>query len=142
MTKDELKKEAEEYQRNKNHHRLYGKKPVIMKELYKTYIDSAEPREKRIAELQSKVDTLQGFLDHDIEFDMDRKIQELEKGNAELKQVLEGYKENATWCDKCKQLTKARVLLAKWVELFKPKGGNIPPTPIQVDTEQFLEKVK
>ena len=36
------------------------------------------------------------------------------------------------------QLTKAKKLLAKWVELFKPKGGNIPPTPIQVDTEQFL----
>ena len=37
------------------------------------------------------------------------------------------------------QLTKAKELLAKWVELFKPKGGNIPPTPIQVDTEQFLK---
>ena len=36
------------------------------------------------------------------------------------------------------QLTKAKELLAKWVELFKPKGGNIPPTPIQIATEQFL----
>ena len=36
------------------------------------------------------------------------------------------------------QLTKAKELLTKWVELFKPKGGNIPPTPIQVETEQFL----
>ena len=36
------------------------------------------------------------------------------------------------------RLTKAKELLAKWVELFKPKGGNIPPTPIQVETEQFL----
>ena len=36
------------------------------------------------------------------------------------------------------RLTKAKELLTKWVELFKPKGGNIPPTPIQVETEQFL----
>ena len=36
------------------------------------------------------------------------------------------------------RLTKAKKLLTRWVELFKPKGGNIPPTPIQVETEQFL----
>ena len=40
------------------------------------------------------------------------------------------------------RLTKATELLTKWVELFKPKGGNIPPTPIQVETEQFLMGVK
>ena len=36
------------------------------------------------------------------------------------------------------RLIKATELLTKWVELFKPKGGNILPTPIQVETEQFL----
>ena len=36
------------------------------------------------------------------------------------------------------RLTKAKELLTKWVELFSPKGGNIPKTPIQVETEQFL----
>ena len=36
------------------------------------------------------------------------------------------------------RLAKAKELLTKWVELFSPKGGNIPPTPIQVETEQFL----
>lgn len=41
-----------------------------------------------------------------------------------------------------KELNKAKELLAKWIELFKPKGGNIPPTPIQVDTEQFLSRGK
>lgn len=40
------------------------------------------------------------------------------------------------------QLIKAKELLTKWVELFKPKGGNIPPTPIQVETEQFISEVK
>jgi len=33
-------------------------------------------------------------------------------------------------------------LLKKWVELYKPKVGNIPPTPIQVETEQFLSEVE
>ena len=42
-----------------------------------------------------------------------------------------------------KQFTKARELLTKWVELFKPKGNSsIPPTPIQVETEQFLREVE
>ena len=36
------------------------------------------------------------------------------------------------------RLSKANKLLTKWVELFSPKGGNILPTPIQVETEQFL----
>ena len=36
------------------------------------------------------------------------------------------------------RLTKAKKLLTRWVELFKPKGGNIPPTLVQVETEQFL----
>ena len=37
-----------------------------------------------------------------------------------------------------KELTKAKELLAKWVKLFSPKGGYLPPTPIQVETEQFI----
>ena len=40
------------------------------------------------------------------------------------------------------RLTKAKELLTKWVELFKPKGGNIPPTPIQVETEQFIREAE
>ena len=40
------------------------------------------------------------------------------------------------------RLTKANKLLTKWVELFSPKGGNIPKTPIQVETEQFLMGAK
>ena len=44
--------------------------------------------------------------------------------------------------NKNQQLAKAKKLLTKWVELFKPKGGNIPPTPIQVETEQFISEVE
>ena len=36
------------------------------------------------------------------------------------------------------RLTKAKELLTKCVELFKPKGGNIPKILIQVETEEFL----
>ena len=43
---------------------------------------------------------------------------------------------------KNQQLAKAKKLLTKWVELFKPKGGNIPPTPIQVETEQFIREAE
>ena len=44
--------------------------------------------------------------------------------------------------NKNQQLTKAKELLTKLVELFKPKGGNIPPTPIQVETEKFISEVE
>lgn len=47
-----------------------------------------EVYENKIADLQHKVDTLQGFLDHDIEYDMDKTVQELRKENAELKERL------------------------------------------------------
>ena len=96
--------------------------------------------------------------------EMRNQIAELEKENAELDCQMNRNKfcyscTNATDrcfrneigcpCEKYKsykdenaemkeQLTKAKELLSKWVELFKPKGGNIPPTPIQVETEQFL----
>lgn len=75
---------------------------------------------------------------------------QLRKENEELKAEIENDRdlptvaymqgaENQKKKDE-KQLTKAKELLTKWVELFKPKGGNIPPTPIQVDTEQFLKE--
>lgn len=38
-------------------------------------------------------------------------------------------------------LSKAKSLLAKWVELYKPKSETVLPTPIQIDTEQFLREV-
>ena len=81
-------------------------------------------------------------------------VQKIEKENAELKADLD-EKENTVhtldvlhkeavrkYGEVNDQLTKAKELLKQWVELFKPKGGNIPPTPIQVDTEQFLKESK
>jgi hypothetical protein len=42
--------------------------------------------------------------------------------------------------DKIERLDRAKELLAKWVELFKPKSNIALPIPIQVDTEQFLNE--
>ena len=71
-------------------------------------------------------------------------IAELEQENAELKDKLEVVISVGNTClnDMNKELNKAKKLLTKWVELFRPKGGNIPPTPIQVETEQFLSRGK
>lgn len=44
--------------------------------------------------------------------------------------------------NKGEQLTKARELLKKWVELYKPKLEGYPITPIQEQTEQFLNEVE
>ena len=87
---------------------------------------------------------------------------ELEKENAELKEKLESaekardYWEDSSfdWRHKCtskkpfrvavkaqKQLTEAKYLLAKWVDLFKPKLDDFPKPPIQEETERFLKEV-
>lgn len=83
-----------------------------------------------------------------------KNLTELEKENAELKgikdiailvranndTVITLMQLNNMLVSTNQQLTKAKELLTKWVELFKPKGGNIPPTPIQVETEQFISE--
>ena len=72
-----------------------------------------------------------------------QEIADLENENAELKERLE-IEQNAKgdWFGKAvtkdRRLTEAKGLLAKWVELYKPKSNTALPTPIQVDTEQFL----
>lgn len=52
---------------------------------------------------------------------------------------LKGIANTKKWYEERKEkLTKAKDLLAKWVELYKPKLKDFPKPPIQVDTEQFL----
>ena len=131
-------------------------------------IRRAEIAEKRIVELEQKISVLLsckkcpenkgGYicqkeyenkcLAQKIEF-----IKELQKENTKLKtdyEVLscsvgnfdelqnkleEEQRENNALSD---NLTKAKELLAKWVELYKPKSKTALPTPIQVVTEQFI----
>lgn len=111
--------------------------------------------QEEIFKLEAKVRTLE--IEQKYCLPNCSKIADLERENAELKErikeltihdtntVLKGlemgvlknsHRDRANNLQE--QLTKAKELLAKWVELFKPKGGNIPPTPIQIATEQFL----
>lgn len=90
--------------RNKNKWWLNGGR-----ESGRTFRLLCEVYENKIADLQHKVDTLQGFLDHDIEYDMDKTIQELRKKNAELESDFRICEKNAdTYYD---QLTKAKGII-------------------------------
>ena len=72
------------------------------------------------------------------------------KENAELKEIIDNDVDKKIYVQLAKkaeladvqkgQLTEAKELLAKWVELFKPKLEGFPKTPIQVDTEAFLKE--
>ena len=74
-----------------------------------------------------------------------RRAQDFEAGYKTGFRACAKKRLNATTISDCPikddQLTKAKELLAKWVELFKPKLEGYPITPIQEQTEQFLKEV-
>ena len=72
-----IKEQKEKIAGLKKVNRLLGERCVQLLKDKGELIDKA-------VDLQHKVDTLQGFLDHDIVYDMDKTIQELKKENAEL----------------------------------------------------------
>ena len=121
-----LKKNLKQYRDNvelKNKNKLLGER---CNQLLKDKGDLTD----KIADIKANCDlAIEG---RDVE------IMELKKENEELKKRVDNLYNSDCWASD--QLTKAKELLMKWVELFKPKGGNIPPTPIQVDTEQFLKE--
>ena len=91
MTKEELKQEAEEYYEDETEGTFQ-----ICEDCYwfsdavqTAYVDSAEPREKRIAELEDKL----ANADYQLE-GRDLEIKELEKENAELKDNFKIAKDN------------------------------------------------
>lgn len=114
--------------------------------------------EKENAELQHKVDILQGFLDQDVELDnlqkeitelkktyrkqRNKRIDELQKENTELKKKLKALEGQTPWKDiKDKsevigKLTKAKELLKRWVNSY----GYID-VALCKQTEQFISKV-
>ena len=163
MTKEELKKEATEYALE------WGDKTDGTYACCRDgYLAGAEPREKRIAELEHQL-THRNCLDcsnHSSKLRM--RTLELEKENAELKEQISNVREcfiSASSGDDFEmaesarevmevldipcyrhkdkreksKLTKAKELLKKWVELYKPKLEGYPITPIQEQTEQFLK---
>lgn len=111
-----------------------------------------EVYENKIAELQHKVDTLQGFLDHDIEYDMYKTIQGLRKENAELKnrdcwkscEYANPKSELiAQHIKDVQQLTKAKELLQHFIsmDLFQIAENDQDYNAIE-QAEQFLSGVE
>lgn len=104
--------------------------------------------------------TKNGYLLDKVKVIVER--QKLLKENAELKEsnkmLEQGYiwhdydagedcyedSHESRWVkrDEIYQLTKAKKLLAEWVELYKPKLEGYPITPIQEQTELFLNEVE
>jgi hypothetical protein len=164
MTKEELVKEAEKSLDKRLGTYAYIRKQDCYTNYVDGYIDSAEPREKRIAELEEKISVLLsckncpenkgGFICQK-EYEnkcLTQKIQyikELQKENAELKEkvnildncdrlgdvITEAYKD---------QLTKAKEIIREFVEWATWQGNSKCPSfkSIQDKAEQFLSEVE
>ena len=127
MTKEELEKEAEEYGIDNFEQCMYDDVKgweTDCKARVQAYIDGAEPREKRIAELEESLRKLQKGTFNMID-EKNNRIAELEKENAELKlEALEGqipWKDIKDKSEVIGQLTKAKELLKEFVHHYKDK---------------------
>jgi hypothetical protein len=164
MIEEELKQEAEKSLDKRLGTYAYIRKQDCYTNYVDGYIDSAEPREKRIAELEEKISVLLsckncpenkgGFICQK-EYEnkcLTQKIQyikELQKENAELKEkvnildncdrlgdvITEAYKD---------QLTKAKEIIREFVEWATWQGNSKCPSfkSIQDKAEQFLSEVE
>ena len=145
MTKEEMKNKYSAFITEISEILGLGK-PVDILKLCATTDLFFQSLENRITELEKACEETQELLDKQIEA-----TYMLDKENAELKNKLEHR--NCVDCSNHssklrmrtleleKECTKAKQLLAKWVELFKPKLEGYPITPIQEQTEQFLSEV-
>ena len=117
MTKEELKQEAEEYAetKGKEHFRkFYNTNKNIAELIAQVYIDSAEPREKHIAELEKESAELKAFKQNCIKLTEDNVV--MARQRAEM----------------ADQLTKAKELLRRCYDNY------IYLQPLRGDIEQFL----
>ena len=152
MTKKELEKEAEEYFKsicgdyNEEYERIGKRHYWVGFDIKNAYIASAEPREKRIEELEKDKAYTEGQLDEQIKATL-----KLQKENAGLKtdykvlscsvgdfgelqdKLEEEQRKNNGLSD---NLTKAKELLKKYVIWC----GTATPikSPLQIEVEQFL----
>ena len=96
MTKEELKQQFYKY--IKDHEDYFDpREPWTERIILQIWLDCAEPREKRIAELEDKL----ANADYQLE-GRDLEIKELEKENTELKELIEKYRQAV---DKCLHIT-------------------------------------
>jgi flagellar biosynthesis regulator FlaF len=175
MTKEELEKEAEKYADGIYHYKInvsdYGEEGKInyrYSDVKEAYLASAEPREKRIAELEEKISILLSCkncpenkgglicakeyenkcLAQKIEF-----IKELQEENAELKdewqeQVQKANDEGYARTLQTIQLTKAKEIIKKFLEFVNNDIEYDPEHPQEhtdlwnklcEEAEQFLK---
>lgn len=97
--------------------------------------------EKENAELQKENENLKSVAEYQQSSNMKRyfEIEELKKENASLKDALEGYKQNAKWCDKCDkivELEKENATLKKQLEALS--GDKV--IDLRDRAEQFLSE--
>lgn len=144
MTKEELRKEATmtvEWECT----------PMIDRPLFvHAYITGAEPREKRIAELEAQIEQNKidlAISEHDREHDdyefteVYTKVEQLEKENTELKEKL-NFSTQYYQGEKAKeQLTKAKELIGEFISSLSVVGECEEECELLNRAEQFLREV-
>ena len=141
MTKEELEKEAYDYA-----DKYWGASPCVIRALKETYINSAEPREKRIAELEAQIEQNRidfAILEHDREHDdyefteVYTKVEQLEKENAELKEKVSYLEDNLRVARKDRE--KLQLDVAKGLKEFVK---DYPATALRyLANEKYVEQL-
>ena len=154
MTKEELEKEAEEWlSKNWTSYDFYDTEcnvynDDIKQDLIEGYIAGTEPREKRIADLERKLEQTEKDLT-DYQFNYP-KIKELEEANGKLLQRItqleKDVTENESDCSMCdfpklkqdleKQLEQAKKYLEECVY------NVVSPERLRNDIAQFLKEIE
>ena len=139
MIKEELKKEAKSYAKKKFDEE---EQAYLHDIIAQTYLAGAEPREKRIKELEQKLEqTEKDIADYQFNYP---KIKELEKENEELKRRLDNLFNSDCWASE--QLTKAKDHIKQLLDCLK-QDTNDPQTNYYVcqymdKAEQFLKEIE
>jgi len=164
MTKEELKQEAEEYTKNllkklgikedmllENHPKYLRQESMNfvaldVENVTDAYLAGAEPREKRIAELEKKA---KNAWDENVRLvvNLRNEIESLKKENAELKKQLEMsnkvYNDNLDYSHHIEgQLIKAKKIIKYLLDFIKQEGYRTRWDINIVQAEQFISEVE
>ena len=146
MTKEELKQEAEEYAEGMAKYYASTHEDYIPSQFEKylrnAYISSAEPREKRIAELKKEIEELKKTYRKQ----RNKRIDDLQKENAELRTRLEALEGQTPWKDikdrseLIGKLTNAKEIISEYVRLANlEKEDTIAIWQLYHKAEQFIK---
>ena len=140
MTKDGLQKEAYEWTEKNISIGISMYNPSIEMYCGKAYIEGAEPRERRIEELEKACEETQELLDKQIEatYKLDKENAELKKDKKELcHSISEGGKACVYLND---QFTKAKELLKKLLSAYTTYADSFDDRDNEIveEAEQFL----